>query len=108
MPIFFVSDSPPIVGNFPSNVNDPEAVEKYLLDKQQLGGKKIEIRVDGKKTSIINDPTYFVGVKTPLADGGNSLYYSCRILKSVNKRHPHSYDRCAFHGCRRCSSPLSV
>ena len=85
VPIFFVSDSPPIVGNFPSNVNDPEAVEKYLLDKQQLGGKKIEIRVDGKKTSIINDPTYFVGVKTPLADGGTHYITAAVFLSPLTK-----------------------
>ena len=108
VPIFFVSDSPPIVGNFPSNVNDPEAVEKYLLDKQQLGGKKIEIRVDGKKTSIIKDPTYFVGVETELADGGDH-YITAAVFLSPLTKGTHTVTIAArFTGAAVAPPPFSL
>jgi hypothetical protein len=91
VPIFFVSDSPPIVGNFPSIVSDPQAVTKYLLDDRELGGEKIEVKVDGKTTSIIEDPAYFVGVETePLADGGGTHYITAAVFLTPLTKGTHT------------------
>jgi hypothetical protein len=53
--------------------------------------QKIEIIVDGKKTSIINDPTYFVGVKAePLADGDGTHYITAAVFLNPLTKGPHT------------------
>lgn len=100
VPIFFVSDSPPITGHFPANVDDREAVADYILNDEELGGETLEIEVDGKTTSIIDDPAYFVGVTTePLADGGGTHYITAAVFLTPLTKGTHTVKiRASFTG----------
>ena len=71
VPIAFVDDSPPILGDFPS---DPSGAQNYFFGASELGGNNFAIVVDGKRTSI--GPSYLVGpvATPPLSDGGGTHY----------------------------------
>jgi List-Bact-rpt repeat protein len=91
VPIFLVTDSPEITGNFPANVDDPKAVEHYILDQQELGATNLDIEVDGKITSIVGNPRYFVGVTTePLADGGGTHYITAAVFLTPLTKGTHT------------------
>jgi hypothetical protein len=68
VPVFFVDDSPPVLGNFPDDADD---IADYVFGADQLGGHDIQIVVDGKATTL--GPAYlgsaYVG-GTGLLDGG--------------------------------------
>jgi hypothetical protein len=67
VPILLIDDSPPIVGDFP-NVNDRQAVLKYLYSPKELGTIYIKIVVDDMVNSLGSD--YVVGVgNVKLGDG---------------------------------------
>jgi hypothetical protein len=85
VPIFFVSDSPPPTGNFPDDVGDPKAIAKYMFKKKELGAQSLMIEVDGKITSIKEDPGYFVGVTTELFDGGTHYITAAVFLTPLTK-----------------------
>ena len=69
VPVAFIDDSPPILGDFPA---DASTVEEYVFGADQLGAHDLEIEVDGRVTSV--GPDYVAGpVFAPgLLDGGGS------------------------------------
>ena len=69
VPVAFVSDSPPILGDFPEHSSD---APDYIFSQEQLGGHDLEIEVDGKITSL--GPRYVAGpvFKPNLLGGGGS------------------------------------
>jgi hypothetical protein len=67
VPVLYLDDSPPIVGDFP-NIADREDVLHYFYSQNEIGNAYIKIIVDGAETSL--GPDYLVGVgPVPLADG---------------------------------------
>lgn len=70
VPLLYMDDSPPIVGDFPNNVKDQREDANYIFNPDEVGGS-FEINVDGKSTRI--GPEYVAGAKTqPLPDGGGT------------------------------------
>ncbi len=70
VPLQNATDSPPVVGNWPSN--DWQA-KRYFFDKRQLGARDYEIVVDGRRTLL--GPDYVAGPvrsPAPLGDGGGN------------------------------------
>jgi hypothetical protein len=73
VPLLSIDDSPPILGNFPADLNDRAALEAYVFGPDQIGVDLLQIVVDGKLTNL--GPEYVVGVTTPpLPDGGGTHY----------------------------------
>jgi hypothetical protein len=74
VPLVFVDDSPPILGDFPVNA---KGAEHYFTSPDQLGGRDWSITVDDDTTAI--GAEYFAGpaVQTnpPLLDGGGTHIY---------------------------------
>lgn len=68
VPIFWSDNSEPVLGEFP-DVTDPEAVADYYFSPEQLGARALEISVDGKVTSLIEEG-YPVGAFSPTSVGG--------------------------------------
>jgi hypothetical protein len=72
VPVTFIDDSPPIIGNFP-DVSNKKAVDFYVFDPSQIGTRTLEIEVDGQVTEL--DAGYVAAVTTPpLLDGGGTHY----------------------------------
>jgi hypothetical protein len=71
VPVFFVDDSPPILGTFPTSAAD---LADYYFAEDQLGVDVAQIIVDGQVTDL--GPDYVAGiVNAPgLPDGGGSHY----------------------------------
>jgi hypothetical protein len=70
VPVAFIDDSPPILGNFPT---DEDEIPDYVFGGTQLGGHDLAIVVDGKVTTL--GPAYAAGVHAPgLLDGGGSNF----------------------------------
>jgi hypothetical protein len=71
IPIAFVNDSPPILGNFP---NSADEAKLYFFDPAQIGAHDCFIDVDGTRYAI--GPAYLAGPVTtaPLPDGGGTHY----------------------------------
>jgi hypothetical protein len=82
VPIAFITDSDPILGEFPV---DARGSDDYFFDHAQLGGHDFEIEVDGKITSI--GPKYVAGpVLAPgLADGGSHFIEIGAFLTPLSK-----------------------
>jgi hypothetical protein len=73
VPLLSIDDSPPIVGNFPPDLNDRAALVAYVFGLDQIGVDLLQVIVDGKVTNL--GPEYVVGVTTPpLPDGGGTHY----------------------------------
>ena len=73
VPLLAIDDSPPILGNFPVNLNDRAALEAYVFGRDEIGVDLLQIVVDGQVTNL--GPQYVVGVTTPpLPDGGGTHY----------------------------------
>jgi hypothetical protein len=88
VPIAYVDDSPPILGDFP-DVTDPEAVADYIFDQDQIGAVFLDIEVDGQVTSI--GPNYVVGVETPpLPDGGGTHYITPAVFLTPLSKGAHT------------------
>jgi hypothetical protein len=68
VPCFSLNDSPPILGNFPT---DSSQVRDYIFSPTQLGVHDVTIEVDGKVTIL--DPSYLSNlIETPgLPNGGS-------------------------------------
>jgi hypothetical protein len=49
VPVFFVDDSPPVLGNFPDGADD---IADYVFGADQLGGYDMQIVVDGTATTL--------------------------------------------------------
>jgi hypothetical protein len=79
VPLVAVSDSPPIVGDFPINA---KGAEDYFSSPQELGAKGWKITVDDDTTLV--GPEYFAGpaVQTnpPLLDGGGTHLYILSVF----------------------------
>jgi len=86
LPLLFIDDSPPIVGDFP-NVNNQEKVESYCFSQNEIGIVYAEIMIDGVPTLLGED--YAVGVTTPpLPDGGGRHYIPvAAFLSPMSKGH---------------------
>jgi hypothetical protein len=71
IPIAFVDDSPPILGDFP---NSPDEAKLYFFDPAQVGAHDSFIDVDGTRYAI--GPAYLAGPVTtePLPTGGGTHY----------------------------------
>ena len=68
VPVTFIDDSPPILGNFPDDEDD---IGDYVFARNQLGAHDLQIVVDGKTTTL--GRSYAAGVHAPgLFDGGGS------------------------------------
>lgn len=82
VPIAFITDSDPILGEFPV---DARTSDEYFFDPEQLGGHDFEIEVDGKVTSL--SPKYVAGpVSTPgLPDGGSHFIQIGAFLTPLSK-----------------------
>jgi hypothetical protein len=95
VPIQSADDSPPIVGNFPS---DSSTVLNYWFDESQLGWKGF-IKVDGKTTSI--GAAYLVGPITtqPLQDGAGTHIITLGVFLGPLNRSSHTVSfRSQFDG----------
>ena len=72
VPVFFVDDSPPILGTFPDDVDD---IAAYVFGADQLGGYDMQIVVDGTATTL--GPAYLgsthVGGAGLLDGGGHNF-----------------------------------
>jgi hypothetical protein len=91
VPIFLVTDSPEIAGNFPPNVDDPKAIEEYIFNKKELGAQSLEIEVDGRITSIKKNSGYLVGVAvSPLADGNGNHYITAAVFLTPLTKGTHT------------------
>lgn len=91
VPIFLVTDSLDIAGNFPPNVDDPKAIEKYIFNKKELGAQSLEIEVDGRITSIKKNSGYLVGVTvSPLADGNGNHYITAAVFLTPFTKGTHT------------------
>jgi hypothetical protein len=89
VPIVFADDSPPIFGDFPTDVTDQDAVADYFFDQEQLGAVFLEVVVDGKVTSV--GPDYVVGVETPpLPDGGGTHYIPSAVFLTPLTKGTHT------------------
>jgi hypothetical protein len=86
LPLLFIDDSPPIVGDFPK-LNNQEKVEHYCFDQKEIGIVYAEIVIDGVPTLLGED--YAVGVTTPpLPDGGGRHYITvAAFLSPMSKGH---------------------
>jgi hypothetical protein len=94
VPLVFVDDSSPILGNFPI---DGKGAEHYFRSLDQLGGRDWSITVDDDATSI--GARYFAGpaVQTnpPLLDGGGTHIY---ILGAFLRPLPFGFHGIKIHG----------
>ncbi len=83
VPLVAADDSPPIIGDFPS---DPSGATSYFFGDSELGGHDFKIEVDGQSTAI--GPEYLVGPVevAPLPDGGGTHYMTLAVfLTSLSK-----------------------
>jgi hypothetical protein len=70
VPVLYIDDSPPILGDFPDDEDD---IPAYVFGRDQLGGHDFQIIVDGKATTL--GPAYAAGAHAPgLLDGGGSNF----------------------------------
>ena len=68
VPVFWIDDSFPIIGDFPDDEDD---IPHYVFGREQLGAHHMQIVVDGKTTTLGAD--YAAGAHAPgLLDGGGS------------------------------------
>jgi hypothetical protein len=69
VPLFFIDDSPPVLGTWPSN---HDAAVRYFFEPSLYGGRAFEVVVDGRSTQI--GRAYLAGPvgTAPLLDGGGS------------------------------------
>jgi len=68
VPVFFVDDSPPVLGTFPDDADD---IAAYVFGADQLGGYDMQIVVDGTATTL--GPAYLGSATVDgagLLDGG--------------------------------------
>ena len=71
LPIFFADDSPPVAPDFPTDIDDEDAIADFLYNT--AGVEAFVVQVDREITILDDD--YIRGVKTkPLPDGGGTHY----------------------------------
>jgi hypothetical protein len=71
VPVFFIDDSPPIIGSFPENA---DSAEEYVFGAEEMGAYNVSITVEGRVTPI--GPKYVAGpvFASGLLDGGGSHF----------------------------------
>ena len=52
VPLLYIDDSPPIVGDFPDDLNDRAELEAYVFGSEQIGVDLLQIVVDGQVTNL--------------------------------------------------------
>jgi hypothetical protein len=67
VPVFFIDDSPPILGTFPDDADD---IADYVFGADQLGGYDMQIVVDGQATTLGPEYLGSTHVSAGLLDGG--------------------------------------
>ena len=71
VPIFFADDSPPVAPDFPTDLDDEDAIADFLYNTAGVGAFVVQV---DDKTTILDDD-YISGVTTaPLPDGGGTHY----------------------------------
>jgi hypothetical protein len=89
VPILYQDDTKPVVGTFPKNLNDRQAILNYFYSQDQIGLIYTKIVVDGTVNSLGSD--YVVGVgPVKLADDGGfgpgtQYIVSAAFLTPLNK-----------------------
>jgi hypothetical protein len=79
VPLLSIDDSPPILGDFPVDLNDRAALEEYVFGLDQIGVDLLQLVVDGNVTDLGHE--YAVGVTTPpLPDGGGTHYIAAAAV----------------------------
>lgn len=94
VPIAAIDNSPPIIGNFPSDQNQ---AQNYVVSQEQLGAR-FEITVDGMTTSI--RPSYIAGpvsVEGGLLNGG-SRFMQVGVFLTPLSPGEHTITCRAFYG----------
>ena len=72
VPIFYVDDSPPVIGHFP-DISIRTGLQNYMYSQNQVGVVFAMIEVDGWHYVLTKN--YLVGVDvSPLPDGGGTRY----------------------------------
>ena len=90
VPVVQITDSPPVIGNFP-NVRDRKALVRYFYSHRQVGTEYTNITVDKKVTEL--DHEYLVGVKVPpLPDGGGTQYMNVAAFLTPLKKGLHTVE----------------
>ena len=93
VPISSIDNSPPIIGNFPSDQNQ---AQNYVVSQEQLGAR-FEITVDGVTTSI--RPSYVAGpVYTPGLLNGGSYFMQVGVFLTPLSPGEHTITCRAFYG----------
>jgi hypothetical protein len=86
VPVFFVDDSPPILGDFPDDEDD---IPAYVFGRDELGGHDFQIIVDGAATTL--GPAYAAGAHAPgLLDGGGSNFIQLGAFLTPLSRGTHT------------------
>jgi hypothetical protein len=87
VPVAFIDDSPPILGDFPTDASE---VEDYVFSEEQLGAHDLAIVVDGQATSI--GPEYVAGpvFALDLLDGGGAHYIQIGAFLSPLSKGKHT------------------
>ena len=85
VPVFLSDDSPPVIGEYPANVNDREAILNYVYSQAQMGLVSSIIKIDGQSFPL--DENYIAAVRVrPLPDGGGTRYLvSAAYVKPLKK-----------------------
>jgi hypothetical protein len=88
VPVLYVDDSPPILGDFP-DIADRGAVVNYFYSQKEVGVVYTNISVDGKVTTL--DHQYLVAVTTSaLSDGGGTHYMVVAAYLTPLKKGVHT------------------
>jgi hypothetical protein len=88
VPVLYVDDSPPILGDFP-DIADRGAVLNYFYSQKEVGVIYTNISVDGKVTPL--DHNYLVAVTTSaLSDGGGAHYLVVAAYLTPLKKGTHN------------------
>ena len=86
LPIFFSDNSPPILGNFPNDVQNQFADAVYFFDPADgIGLEEVDVTVDNERTVSLG-PEYVVGFNTrPLLDGATKDVQLATFLAPLSK-----------------------
>lgn len=82
VPLLWGDDSPPIAGDFPSNVRDRRAVQHYLFSPEQNGIYLAQLIIDGEVHPI--GPNYASGVTLRLPTGGTRYITLAAVIAPLS------------------------
>lgn len=84
VPLVWSDNTEPILGDFPEDVTDLDAVLEYYQSPEQFGAQLMEIEVDGNVTSLVKRG-YPVGVVAPTSIGGTEYTVVAAFLSPMSK-----------------------